>query len=171
MIVQHSVLYTQSKNNANYSSQFSLSLSVCVATHNLYTFYTHNGRNTTAMAILGVIHTIKKQHKLQFSILDLSLSLLPSIIYTHFTHIMAKNTTAMATLHIITEKILLCTPLLSLLTKCLIDSNKILIINIFAIKQRVNRKKSVLLFSVYTILTHFEEKYTLTNSVNEPLVS
>ena len=62
---------------------------------------------------------------------------------------MAKNTTAMATLHIITEKILLCTPLLSLLTKCLIDSNKIVIINIFAIKQRVNRKKiSVIIFCV-----------------------
>ena len=101
----------------------------------------------------SVLYTPSKSntnYSSQFSIsLSLSLSLLPSIIYTHFTHIMAKNTTAMATLHIITEKILLCTPLLSLLTKCLIDSNKILIINIFAIKQRVNRKKiSVIIFCV-----------------------
>ena len=117
-------------------------------------------------ATLSVIHTIKKQRKLQFSILALSLSLslcvLQHIIYTHFTHIMAKNTTAMATFHIITEKILLCTPLLSLLTKCLIDSNKILIINIFAIKQRVNRKKiSVIIFCVHTIKKQHKLQFSI----------
>ena len=147
MIVQHSVLYTQSKNNINYSSQFSLSislsLSLCVLQHIIYTHFTHIMAETQQQWQYSVLYTPSKSSR------SLSLSLLPSIIYTHFTHIMAKNTTAMATLHIITEKILLCTPLLSLLTKCLIDSNKILIINIFAIKQRVNRKKiSVIIFCV-----------------------
>ena len=154
MIVQHSVLYTQSKNNANYSSQFSLSLSLslslCVLQHIIYTHFTHIMAETQQQWQYSVLYTPSKSNTVLNS---RSLSVLPHIIYTH---IMAKNTTTMATLHIITEKILLCTPLLSLLTKCLIDSNKILIINIFAIKQRVNRKKiSVIIFCV----THIANPY------------
>ena len=125
----------------------SLSLSLCVLQHIIYTHFTHIMAETQQQWQYSVLYTPSKSNTNYSSQFSISLSLLPSIIYTHFTHIMAKNTTAMATLHIITEKILLCTPLLSLLTKCLIDSNKILIINIFAIKQRVNRKKiSVIIF-------------------------
>ena len=66
----------------------------------------------------------------------------------------------MATSHVDTEKQFFFTLLLSVLTKCLLDSNKILIINIFVIKQWVNRKEiSVIIFCAmrYNMMQYLRE--------------
>ena len=74
----------------------------------------------------------------------------------------------MATSHVDTEKQIFLTLLLSVLTKCLFDSNKILIINIFVIKQWVNRKEiSVIIFCVIEHLLIKKSNFLIKRSIIE----